>query len=139
MSDEKTIFQASLRRCLARPEFLERFYEIFLASSPAVKAKFAETDFERQKRVLRQSFMVIEVCAESPPGSPAWSALEDVAVAHDRHHRDIPPEMYDQWLESLVQTVRDVDPEVTDEVETAWRQMLASAIAYMRAAYPGRS
>ena len=45
----------SLRRCNAHPVFLDLFYENFLASSPKVKEKFANTDFAKQKRALQAS------------------------------------------------------------------------------------
>jgi hypothetical protein len=47
----------SLGRCIECETFLERFYELFMASSPAVGALFRNTDFERQKRVLRDSLL----------------------------------------------------------------------------------
>ena len=56
--DEQVVsaFTGSLERCTAKPDFEERFYEIFLASSPKVAEKFATTDFGKQKRALRASF-----------------------------------------------------------------------------------
>ena len=53
--DEKTIqiFEQSPRRCDSNPAFLDIFYEHFLDSSPKIKERFANTDFHRQKRLLR--------------------------------------------------------------------------------------
>jgi hemoglobin-like flavoprotein len=130
-------FQASLRRCLSAEGFLDRFYELFLQSSPEVEAKFQGTDFQRQKRMVRDSFRIIEVLAESPPGSPAWNQMGEIARAHDRQHRDIRPELYDLWLDCLVRSVREHDPEASPEVELAWRTLLAPGIEFMRSAYKG--
>ena len=57
--DDSTLktFEDSLQRCNSNPNFLDRFYEVFLASSPKVKEKFAQTDFVRQKRALRASLL----------------------------------------------------------------------------------
>jgi hemoglobin-like flavoprotein len=131
------VFKASLRRCLGPPTFLERFYELFLASSPEVAAKFEGTDFQRQKAALRDSFFVMETVAESAPSSPPWAALRKLAVTHDRDHRDVPPEMYDLWLSCLIEAVSEYDPQFSPEVERAWRETLTVGIDYMRGAYPG--
>ena len=57
-------FDESLKRCNAVPEFLDRFYEKFLASSPKVKEKFANTNFVSQKRALRASLHLLLIAAE---------------------------------------------------------------------------
>jgi hemoglobin-like flavoprotein len=137
VSEVKQRFQASLQRCLASKGFMDRFYELFLSSSPEVQAKFEGTDFDRQKRMVRDSFRIIEVLAESPPGSLAWSKMGEIARAHDRQHRDIRPELYDLWLDCLVAAVAEHDPEASPEVELAWRTVLAPGIEYMRSSYPG--
>jgi len=133
----KERFQASLKRCLVAPGFLDRFYELFLASSPEVQAKFEDTDFARQKRMVSDSFRIIEVLAESPPGSFAWSQMSEIARTHDRKHRDIRPELYELWLDCLVKAVLEHDPEASPEIELAWRTVLAPGIEYMRSAYEG--
>jgi len=137
VSERIDVFKASLRRCLGPPTFLERFYELFLASSPEVKEKFKDTDFERQKVALRDSFFVMETVAESSPGSPPWASLHQLALTHDRHHRDIRPELYDLWLSSLIQAVSEYDPQFSEEVEQAWRETLKVGIEHMRSAYEG--
>ena len=131
----KPVFEASLRRCLAKPEFLMYFYELFLDSSDEVRAKFEGTDFARQKQVLRDSFFVLEMLSESTPGSPAWSAVQRLAVTHDRHHRDIRPEHYDLWLDCLLRSVAEHDPEYTEEVGRAWRESLRTGIDYLVSKY----
>ena len=62
--DTLEIFDRSLRRCNANPGFLDLFYETFLASSPKVREKFANTDFDRQKRLLHASFYLILLASE---------------------------------------------------------------------------
>lgn len=135
MAERQAVFQASLRRCLESEGFLKRFYEVFLDSSPEVRAKFEGTDFARQRRALRDSFFVMEVIAESEPEGPAWKALKELAVVHDRQHRDIRPELYDLWLDSLMKTVSEHDPEYGPEIDSAWRVALRDGIEYMRSAW----
>ena len=45
----------SLARCERAGDFAEVFYGRFLASSPRIAPHFADTDFSRQRRVLRDS------------------------------------------------------------------------------------
>ena len=49
--------------------------------------------------------------------------------------RGIAPELYEEWLESLIQTVREFDLEFTDEVELSWRVVLSPGITYMKFRY----
>ncbi len=39
----------SFERCTARSRFLDRFYDLFLASSKEVAEKFSRTDFRKQR------------------------------------------------------------------------------------------
>jgi hemoglobin-like flavoprotein len=103
------VFEASLKRCEARPDFLDVFYENFLASSPEVAEKFADTDFARQKELLRTSLHHLLLVARDPKQGPV-PYLEDVAVRHGAHGLAIGAELYDLWLDSLLETVRVCDP-----------------------------
>lgn len=69
--DEWTLktFDDSLGRCNRYLAFLDRFYEIFLASSPKVREKFANTDFVRQKSALRASlYAMLLATRDGKPG-----------------------------------------------------------------------
>ena len=59
------LFNDSLDRCSGRPGFLDRFYELFLASSDEVAEKFERTDFRKQTRVLKASLYIM-MMAERP-------------------------------------------------------------------------
>ena len=129
------VFLASLKRCLAQPEFLLTFYAVFMDSSEEVRQKLAHTDFKRQTRVLAESFWVIAVAAQGPRTSPAWGDLPRIAARHSRSDLDIRPGLYDTWLDCLVEAVRKHDPEFSPEIEDAWRKTLAAGIEYMRSKY----
>ncbi len=129
------VFLASLRRCLADQDFLHHFYDAFIDSSDEVRQKFRRTDFPRQARVLADSLFVLAVAAQGLPESIARSSLPFLAERHDHAHLDIRPELYDLWLECLVDTARTHDPDFAPEVEEAWRKTLAVGIEYMRSRY----
>lgn len=124
------LFDESLKRCNAAPDFLDRFYDKFLASSPKVKDKFASTNFVRQKRALRASLHLLLIAAEDERKGPD-RYLRDIAASHGKAHLDITAELYDLWLDSLLDAARECDPEFNDEVENAWERVMMVGIHYM--------
>jgi hemoglobin-like flavoprotein len=136
MSGERVeAFLESLKRCQATPVFLTAFYERFMDSSDEVRQKFAHTDFERQTRMLADSLLVLAVAAQGRQDSPAWESLPTLAARHSKRQLDVPPHLYDLWLECLIQSARQCDPEFSPSVERAWRETLAVGIAYMKGNY----
>ena len=128
-------FRASLKRCLATPDFLHDFYEMFMAASGEVREKFKNTDFPRQTRVLADSLFIMAVASESKDEAIAWKELDRLAERHSRAGLDIRPALYDVWLECLVNAARRHDPAFSADVEAAWRQALGPGIEYLRSAY----
>jgi len=134
MSEEELeLFHDSLSRCSSTPRFLERFYELFLASSPEVRDKFRQTDFPKQRRVLKASLYMMMLAAEGRP--EGRDHLERIAVRHGRGGLDIRPPLYDLWLMSLLQAARECDPSWSAETERVWRQVMEEGIAFMKARY----
>ena len=123
-------FEESLRRCNNVPDFLDRFYDRFLESSPKVREKFEGTDFVRQKRALRASFHLLLTVASDEKRSPE-RYLREVAATHDRNNRNITAELYDLWLDTLLETVRECDPNFNAAVEKAWERVMMIGIHYM--------
>jgi hemoglobin-like flavoprotein len=126
------VFLASLKRCLAAPGFLDSFYERFIGASEEVREKFKDTDMKRQVRALEDSLFVVANAVQGEEGSLARQALPAIAARHGRQDRDIPPHLFDLWIECLLETVRSCDPQITPAVEAAWRETLAFGASYMR-------
>lgn len=124
------IVDGSLHRCSADPDFLERFYERFLASSPEVREKFVDTDFVRQKRALKASLHLMLLAAEDEERGPELY-LRDLAARHGQRQLDIGAHLYDLWLDSLLDTVRQCDPECSNEVLEAWERVMAVGVRYL--------
>jgi hemoglobin-like flavoprotein len=127
-------FDESLRRCNSKPDFLDRFYEKFLASSPKVRQKFAATDFVRQKRALRASLHLMPLAASDPENGPV-RYLKDLAIRHSKQELNVGAELYDLWLDSLLATVRECDPEFGPQVESAWEEVMMVGIQYLLKKY----
>jgi len=128
------IIDDSLARCNANPAFLDRFYETFLASSPKVREKFAHTDFTRQKRALRASLYAM-LLAASDEGKGPERYLRELAESHSSRKLSIGAEFYDLWLDSLLATVKELDPEYSPEVEKAWERVMMVGIDYLLSHY----
>ena len=133
---EIELFNDSLARCLRDGRFFQRFYEIFLASSEEVREKFRATDFRKQRRMLQTSFyMLVEFITLGWPECQAY--LERIAATHSKRGRDIPPHLYDLWLDSLLQTVKEHDDLYSPQIENAWRNLMRAGIGFLTARYDG--
>ena len=130
--DDKIIaaFDESLHRCDTNPRFLDIFYEKFLDSSPKVREKFSNTDFSRQKRLLRASFYLILLASEDEKRGPE-RYLSFLAAHHSSRGLNIGAQLYDLWLDSLLQAVQQCDPKYGPEVEEAWEEVMGVGIRYM--------
>ena len=126
-------FNDSLTRCTNNPRFLERFSAFFLASSDEVRHKFSTTDLRKQRRLVQASFYMVMLAADDSPTVTVRFAY--LATLHSQSHLDIPPHLYDLWLDCLVQAVRESDHQCTSEMESLWRRMMANGIAFMKARY----
>lgn len=134
--DEKIIrtYETSLKRCAANPVFFERFYQIFLASSPKVAEKFAKTDFVRQRKALEASLhLMTKAVRDDRAGMDAY--LKDLAELHSSRQLKIGSELYDYWLDSLLSAVKELDPEYDTSVQDAWERVMMVGIEYMLSRY----
>jgi hemoglobin-like flavoprotein len=128
---EKTIAiaKASYDRCCERADFFVCFYRNFFQNCPGVEPMFAQTDFERQNKLLRHAIGLLLIFPNQPADEP--TILSRVAERHGPTDLNIDPELYPGFVESLVQTVAEHDAEFDTAVEDAWRRTIAPGIAYM--------
>jgi len=126
-------FGASLGRCHATPGFIARFYELFVAASPEAAEKFKDTDLERQNLAMSSSLYALILVIEG--GKAAILYLDKIARQHGREDLDIRPELYDVWLECLIETVSEFDPQYSDEIERLWRDAMAFGVEFMQSRY----
>ena len=136
MKDYLTFFRESYDRAVAsgsqRDEFFEAFYDAFMSRSDEITARFASTDMSRQKKMLDRSLQhMVEFSVERR----ASEQLRAVAERHSASQLDIDPGLYDVWLDSLIETVQMFDARFTEEIELAWRVVLAPGIVYMKFKY----
>jgi len=116
-------------RDLASTDFFDAFYRHFAGASPEVADKFNDTDMARQREMLRLSLDHMVYFAIDKEET---EEIARVAGLHDKSNADIPSQLYDLWLDSLLETVSQFDPDYSPAVEAAWRQVLIPAIDYMK-------
>lgn len=125
--------QSSFKRCEATGDFVDAFYSIFLGTSDEVSSMFSETDFAKQHKLLRATvFMMVTRDISEPK---AAEAIERIGHSHSISQLDIRPELYELWLDSLCATVKQLDPDWSDELELAWREEMRPGISLITSFY----
>ena len=122
--------KASYQRCCEVPGYFETFYRNFFDVCPEAEPKFASTDFELQHKLLRHALQLLFVFS-SKSEEEAKFLLRRVAERHSRRDLGIDRSLYPPFVDSLVKTSSEFDPQFTPDVERAWRDALAPGIAYM--------
>jgi hemoglobin-like flavoprotein len=126
-----TIAQHSYSRCLRAPDFFGILYDRLLASDPAIPPMFAQTEFPRQHKLLQHGLgLLLSYC-----NKPDAALLDRIAARHSSRGIDVPPAMYEHFVESLLHAVRESDPRFDDDVEVAWREAVRPGLDFMKARY----
>ena len=138
MTPEKNqLIQQSLGRCLlnksAGKGFLDAFYDELLASDPRVKPMFAATDMANQKELLKHGLSMLVMYSTGT--AIAKTAIQQLALKHDRTHLNVEPALYRFWIESLLRCVNKYDPKYDDTLRKAWNAVLDQGITVMKQAY----
>ena len=123
----------SYHRCLHSEGFTDTFYELFLAKSTEVAEKFRATDFIRQKRMLRESLLMMVMFNRDPEG--VAEEMNELAERHSRRGLDIPSHLYDLWLDSLCEAVERHDREHTADLANKWRAAMRDGIDFLISRY----
>lgn len=131
MVNATDIFQQSYERCMSVPSFMDLFYEKFLYSSDEVAKKFENTEFRRQKAMVASSLKMLMLSYQGDKAANEY--LHHLATRHKE--LDVGPDLYELWLDSLLSTVEQTDPEFTREVEEAWLTVMRHGIDAMVSAY----
>ncbi len=125
--------RTSFERCEAAGDFAERFYEIFLNSSPEIAPLFAQTDFEKQRKLLGATvYITVTRDVDDPKAREALEEDWPVARALAARHQ---AELYELWLDGVCETAKRMDPVWTSEVEAAWRHQPRPGIALITSLY----
>lgn len=130
MSPADLVMQ-SYGRCCASNGFFDSFYQYFLASSPEIREKFAHTNMPAQKQLLRQGILNLVMHARGMPDTK----LRALGCSHARGALDIRPELYDLWLQALLQSIGEHDGQCDANTRLAWHEVLNKGISVIKAQY----
>ncbi len=91
------------------------------------------TRIEKQRKLLRATVYIM--VTRSVDDVQARETLESIGHSHGRTQLNIRPELYEVWLDSVCQTVKQMDPDWTSEVEREWRDRLRAGIDLITSLY----
>jgi hemoglobin-like flavoprotein len=129
MNENFDDLQGSYGRCLRNGQFIASFYAHFMASHPDVPALFAHTDFSKQNMALRRG--ISSAIAHAGGSSLARRTMDNMARVHSRNgHVPVPPALYPYWVDSLLKSIAEGDPEYTPELGARWRLAMNRVTAY---------
>ena len=132
MSNIRDIFNDSCERVLTEKtsqNFFDTFYSKFISKNEVIQKYFEKTDLERQKSMLKRSFYYVLMLYVTKAPS---QRMREIAIRHSRTVLNVKPELYDIWLESLLETVDLLDPCFSPEIEQAWRAVFTAGTEYMK-------
>jgi hemoglobin-like flavoprotein len=126
--------QDSLRRVLEdRDGVAAVFYELFFERHPEAKPFFEGVNLEHQAVLLTMSLMVVERYHAT---GYRVTDLYLRYLGHKHHTRDVPPELFPKWIESLLAALEKFHGEDWDaEAAGQWRAALDRAAGVMLDGY----
>lgn len=130
MTNADIVFQSYGRSC-TQPEFYDTFYSIFMNKSPAIRAKFVNTNMQTQYGLLRGGILWLIMHARGMGDSK----IKALGNSHCQHALDIHPALYDLWVDALMEALSKHDSEFTPELELTWRQTLKPSIDIIKSMY----
>jgi hemoglobin-like flavoprotein len=132
--DSVELVRKSYGRCLKDGNFFDKFYDRFLASSPEVKQKFANTDFAKQKMLINKgvNMMIMYATGDNVIANNVIMRLRET---HNVDNLDIAPRLYQLWKKALMETISECDSEQTDDILSAWDEVLSLGIDHISAGY----
>jgi hemoglobin-like flavoprotein len=133
MVEATDVVKSSFGRAMTKPNFMARFYEIFIQSNPQIPQLFKNTDMKQQHELLSQSLSMVVLFAQGNP--VAKGVINRIRSSHDRAHMNINPALYSFWEDSLIAALAECDPQFDPVVEQKWREVLRVAIDHIKAGY----
>ncbi|MEW8507353.1 MAG: globin domain-containing protein [Candidatus Thiodiazotropha sp.] len=121
------IFRQSLQRVTASTEFLDCFYDGFIAHSGEIGGFFKNRDMRQLKKKLRETLFMLAETAEGQPGLMLY--IEMLGRVHAR--LKVQRKHFVIWEEALLEAVKRYDNEFDDKVLAAWLEVIDNVIETM--------
>jgi hemoglobin-like flavoprotein len=114
---------ASLRRCLDRPEFVERFLGRLAERAPELATCINDEDQQSGIQVMARRCMTTVILAVAGSVS-ADEARRKFLECRTTGGPGMTPALYPVWAESLLDTLVEQDPEMNPDLARAWVRAL---------------
>ena len=125
--------KVSFGRCLVNGDLIQKFYERFLSIDSKIQDMFKNTDFSEQRKLLSHSInLAILFAGGSEKGK---EGLRKVRQSHSKKELNVPPEMYPLWINSFLETVKEMDDRLDEKTLNEWEDVLTIAVNYIRDGY----
>ncbi len=128
--EQLTAVEKSFGRCCTQDEFWDRFYQRFTNSSGEIRDMYKNTDFDKQRALIRNSVSFAIMYAKNEGKGLAGMKIDQAAELHKRENLNIRPDMYPLWVTALTSTLQDLDPLYEDGLSEAWAEVMAPTINY---------
>lgn len=130
----QVVVRPSFERCCDDAnQFFDSFYFLLCEKEPHIGAMFAQVDMRRQNLLIRNGVEHLLGFAEG--NLEARAELRRLGESHGRIGLQIEPKLYETWVATVVECVREHDPQSSETVESAWREVLAPGIELMKSLY----
>ena len=116
----------SFRRCQESPDFCDRFYDRLFESRPDVRLVMERVDVRTRHMMVRKGVTMMLLHVAGVAG--ADRAFERVRALHGPAGLGVSADQFAAWAECLLAMVREADPECTDPLAEAWREVLADGV-----------
>jgi len=114
--------------------FVSAFYVRLMEASEDIQKKFKDIDMDAQAEILAHAIVMSFLFVDKNQKGAA-RCLNNVRESHSRHNLDISSELYDVWLDCMIETVEFCDPQVTKALITDWREVMSVAVEHVREGY----
>jgi len=115
-------------------DFISAFYARLMQSNDEIREKFEHVNMEAQTDNLARA-IVMSFLFAGKNHQTAERTLNLVRESHNRHHLDIRPKLYDIWLNCLIETVREKDPQADEKLLQDWHDVMSASIDHIRNGY----
>jgi len=116
----------SFKRCQESADFCDRFYARLFEARPDVRPMFDRVDRRVQHMMVRKGVTMMLLHVAGVAGADKGFAR--VRALHGPGGVGVSPDQFTAWGECLVAMVREADPDCTDALADAWRDVLKKGV-----------
>ncbi len=128
----KRVHQSYIRA--GSQKLVSEFYVHLMDANAEIRRRFEKIDMKEQASLLSHAIVMSFLFVDKNQ-QVAKRCLDSVRETHAQHNLNIAPELYDTWLECLLETVAICDPHVNDELLSDWHDVMSVAINHIREGY----